>query len=564
MTAPATRVLPAGDRALLVELADLDAALSLSAELRRRPLPRQLEVVPAARTVLLRFDAGSLPQAELEERLAAWRVGPVRDAHPRAAEAEEPVVITVDYDGEDLAEVARLTGLDPEEVVRRHTAADYRVAFAGFAPGFAYLAGGDPALTVPRRRSPRTRIPAGAVAIAGEFSGIYPRSSPGGWQLLGRTDARLWDPSRAEPALLRPGARVRFIAGRLPADTDGADADREPGPTEASTAPDPQLQLLGTALLTTVQDDGRAGHAAIGVPPSGAVDRPALHRANRAVGNAPGAAAIEFAAGALTLRARVDAVLAVSGSSLGLSIVVGDPAAGDGTGDAEITGIDVTDASHADAVLHPPGVPVAVPAGAVVRVHPADRGRYGYLAVRGGVEAAAVLGSAATDTLSGLGPQRLDAGAGLRIAAAPMSGLRPVDRQLEPPLPAADVVVTVRAVLGPRDDWFDTDAVAALGEQLFTVTSASDRVGIRLDGAQPLHRRPEAPAELPSEGMVAGMLQVPPDGQPVLFLADHPVTGGYPVIATLDAAEVARAAQVPIGGMLRLALRRAHGAAARR
>jgi KipI family sensor histidine kinase inhibitor len=129
-----------------------------------------------------------------------------------AAADTEPVEIAVVYDGPDLAEVARLTGLDEEAVVAAHTGTPWRIAFGGFAPGFAYLTGGDPRLAVPRRDEPRTTVPAGAVGLAGEYSGVYPRPSPGGWQLIGRTDAVLWDADRDPPALLTPGGTVRFRA----------------------------------------------------------------------------------------------------------------------------------------------------------------------------------------------------------------------------------------------------------------------------------------------------------------------------------------------------------------
>jgi KipI family sensor histidine kinase inhibitor len=132
-------------------------------------------------------------------------VGPVE------APATDAVEIPVVYDGPDLADVARLTGLAADEVVAAHTGTPWRVAFSGFAPGFAYLVGGDPRLAVPRRERSRTSVPAGSVGLAGEYSGVYPRSSPGGWQLIGRTDAVLWDLDREPPALLRPGGEVRFV-----------------------------------------------------------------------------------------------------------------------------------------------------------------------------------------------------------------------------------------------------------------------------------------------------------------------------------------------------------------
>lgn len=229
------RVLPLGERALLVEVDGAREVLALAERLREGspglraepvgqgegfvdPREQPLELVPAARTLMVRASTpAGLPAARVavEEALAALPGG---DGPGRSAESEierpasDPVLITVTYDGPDLAEVAALTGLSPEEVVEAHTGADYTVAFIGFAPGFAYLVGGDPRLHVPRRDTPRASVPAGAVGLAGEFSGVYPRSSPGGWQLLGRTDTVLWDVRRDPPALLPPGTRVRFEA----------------------------------------------------------------------------------------------------------------------------------------------------------------------------------------------------------------------------------------------------------------------------------------------------------------------------------------------------------------
>lgn len=198
------RFLPAGRCGVLVEVDDLDTVLRLHAALRRQPLAGVSDVVPAARTVLLIHD-DTTTYARIAE---AVRDLPLPAVAPTTGAAVE---IPVVYDGADLAEVARQTGLDHDEVIRRHAAGDYVVAFSGFAPGFAYLIGGDQALHVGRRDSPRTKVPAGSVALAGEFTGVYPREGPGGWQLIGRTDAPLWDLSRESPALLPPGARVRFV-----------------------------------------------------------------------------------------------------------------------------------------------------------------------------------------------------------------------------------------------------------------------------------------------------------------------------------------------------------------
>jgi KipI family sensor histidine kinase inhibitor len=203
------RLRPVGERGLLVEVEELETVHRLHAALRALDQHGVVELVPGYRTLLLVAQQG---RAQVLDELAADL--PELELPDADAVAGEPVEIPVRYDGEDLPEVARLTGLDAEEVVRRHTAPEYTVAFLGFSPGFPYLVGLDPALEVPRRDTPRTSIPAGSVGLAGGQTGIYPTASPGGWQLIGRTEVTLFDPDRHPPALLGPGSRLRFtVAG---------------------------------------------------------------------------------------------------------------------------------------------------------------------------------------------------------------------------------------------------------------------------------------------------------------------------------------------------------------
>jgi KipI family sensor histidine kinase inhibitor len=196
---------PYGPQAVLVEPDEPAAVLPLTRALAE--VDGVAEIVPAARTLL----AVLRPDADPVAAAAAIRDRAVHLSSEPPAQPE-PVVLDVDYDGADLAETAAELGLAPDELVRRHSRGEYVVAFCGFAPGFAYLTGLDPALHVPRLGDPRTKVPAGSVGIAGEFTGVYPRASPGGWRLLGRTDAVLWDLDRTPPALLAPGTRVRFRA----------------------------------------------------------------------------------------------------------------------------------------------------------------------------------------------------------------------------------------------------------------------------------------------------------------------------------------------------------------
>ena len=197
------RVLPYGDRALLVELPDLAAVAAVRTALERAPLPGQTELVPAARTVLVVLD-----RAPAETDAAALRRIPLQP--PPGAERSPRIDLPVVFDGPDLPEVAELTGRSVPALVEALTTTELTVAFVGFAPGFGYLTGLPPELHVPRRATPRTSVPAGSVGLAGPFAGAYPRASPGGWQLVGRTDAVLFDVGREPPALLAPGVRVRF------------------------------------------------------------------------------------------------------------------------------------------------------------------------------------------------------------------------------------------------------------------------------------------------------------------------------------------------------------------
>ena len=194
------------------------------------PLPGQLDAVAAAATVLLKF--GTHAEA-LAARTAVGHVD--LGAVPR--DSSRDVTIEVVYDGEDLAEVGMLTGLGRDGVVAAHTGQLWTAAFGGFAPGFTYLLGENHTLDVPRRSSPRTAVPAGSVALGGTFSAVYPRQSPGGWQLIGRTTAVLWDLGRESPALVRPGDTVRYVAVR---EAVALTPDRLRHRTRPAKSPDPR------------------------------------------------------------------------------------------------------------------------------------------------------------------------------------------------------------------------------------------------------------------------------------------------------------------------------------
>jgi biotin-dependent carboxylase uncharacterized domain len=280
------------------------------------------------------------------------------------------------------------------------------------------------------------------------------------------------------------------------------------------------LEVLATGPLTTVQDLGRPGLAPLGVGRSGAADRTSLRLANRLLANPEDAAALEVTAGGLVMRAVGHLLVVVTGAVGPLS------------------------AAGRDAYLNEL---LPLDDGDELRVGPPAAGLRTYVGVRGGVAVPRVLGSRATDSLSGLGPPIPVAGDVLPVGSAPVD-FPVVDAA--PVVPPAAGEVALRVVLGPRDDWFTDDAVATLLHRPFTVSADSNRVGMRLTGDALARRRHD---ELPSEGVVPGALQVPPTGLPVLFLADHPVTGGYPVVAVVLEDDVDRAAQAGPGTVLRFA-----------
>lgn len=285
------------------------------------------------------------------------------------------------------------------------------------------------------------------------------------------------------------------------------------------------LEIVAAGPQALVADRGRPGNAHLGVPPSGALDRPAYELGNRLVGNACGAAGLELLGGGLRARARGARVVAVTGAPAPVR-VDGRPAA-----------------SHAA---------VRVPDGALLEIGPPVGGLRVYLAVAGGLDVPAALGSRSTDLLSGLGPDPVADGDVL--AVGPWTGPVPESGPVPVSVSALSLPLRLRVRLGPRDDWF-TDARAALAGPVWTVSPTGNRIGVRLDGPPPRRRPDTAGRELPSEGMVTGAVQAPPDGPPVVFLADHPTTGGYPVIGVVEPADLPVLAQAPPGSPVRFHLR---------
>ena len=511
---------PVGTRALLVELDGLSQVMAWHEALTAQPLKDQVDAIAAATTLLLTFNTPNSAHAAAEL---------LEDFHPSARSVEEPRLVEIDvlYDGADLDEAADLLGMSREGLIDWHTSTEWLAAFGGFAPGFTYCTPADASrgVDIPRRSTPRTAVPAGAVGIAGNFSAVYPRVSPGGWQLLGTTTTPMWESDAQPPALVQPGDRVRYRAvSSLPDIVSTTPFGRR------TPARLPRMEVIDPGLVTLFQDQGRPGRGNLGVTPSGAADQAAAATANVAVGNPRGATVLENIGG-IRLRALTDTVICVTGAQARVLL---------------------------DEMPVHLARPVLVTAGSTVIVEPATYGMRSYIAIRGGIVADTELGSASTDVLSGLGPAPVRIGD--IIGVLPRSSAM-TDAQLTNPLRVSEgsngqTSGVLRCVLGPRDDWFTQDSLDAFLERKWEVTPQSNRVGLRLTAASaaeaPLQRSREG--ELPSEGMVAGSVQVPPSGEPVVFLRDHAVTGGYPVIATVLEEDIDIAAQLPPGATVRFEL----------
>lgn len=476
----------------------LDLVLRLVRLLEQKRIPEVLDIVSSFDTLAVHFDPAN--GAVVLDWLTSL-------PPPAAADAFEPrsIVAPVVYDGPDLESLAASLGRSEQEIIDLHATAQYTVAAVGFSPGFPYLSGLPEELRMPRRATPRA-VPPGAVAIAGEQAGIYPFASQGGWHVLGRTDLRLFDPCRAEPAMLQAGDRLRFEpVKRLEFLPVVEPPDR---PAEGD------LEILEPGALTSVQDLGRPGFQKLGVSPGGAADPVAARVANRLVGNPDDAAVLECT---------------MTGPRLGFHKA------------ARVAWVGWADAAS--------GKPVAMKAGARLDLTGRLRALRGYVAVSGGIDVSVVMGSRATDVRAGFGGhcgRTLKAGDRLKTGPLPPG---PAGDEWRVGWPHADGgLIELRFVKGMQAGWFDRQALARFKTAIYQISPMSDRMGARLDG--PALERAQA-REMVSQPVVAGSVQVPPDGRPIVLMAERQTIGGYPQIGHVISADLPQLARAWPGTPLR-------------
>jgi KipI family sensor histidine kinase inhibitor len=536
---PGSGIREAGDSALLLELdAVIDPAvnaraIAIAAAVAAEHVTGVRDIIPTYRSVAVHFDP-----------LVA-DVDGLRDALRRAADAEPAptagalVEVPVAYGGEngpDLDDVVTFAGTSPAAVVERHCAPEYRVFMLGFLPGFAYMGTVDDAIAAPRRATPRTRIPAGSVGIAGQQTGVYPRQSPGGWQLIGRTGLQIFDPFRTPVSIFSPGDRVKFVAVK----EIGVDHRRAVDPPSPIRDPFGGVTVLAPGFFTTVQDSGRWGHQDRGVPVAGPMDGRSCRLANALAGNSPDAAALETTLAGPELRFERPVRVAIAGADLSASV------------DGAVMAVDSARECAA---------------GSVLRFGERRCGIRGYVAFDGGIDVPRVLGSRATHVVSELGGvtgRALKAGDRLRLGESKGQSIPHAARRGRFASAAAGGA-HVRVMRGPQDDYFDERAFDILHHTRFTISAESNRMGYRLVGASGMAGPAEAsrrivctpgpfgPGSMISDATFIGGLQIPPSGEPILLMADRQTTGGYPQIATVIMADLPLAGQLAPGDWIEFA-----------
>lgn len=479
---------------------------ALAAALAAARPPGVRELYPGYGSVYLEWDDAALGRPAVEQWVESALA--VSEASPDAPQPSAPTTIPIRWDGPDLPDVLRRTGLAVDGLAALLAATDYLVYAVGAGPGQPLLGPLGKGLAIPRLPTPRAVVEPLSVGLAGPQATVYPVRMPGGWSLIGTALTAIYDPRRADAALLAAGDRVRFVSSGA----EGAAQPEPPGDPEPLVLlpPEPRRPVLlveEPGALDLVVDEGRFDAADLGLAQSGALDSAAARLANALVGNPAGSPVLEMTLTGPTLTALAPVHLCLTGAGMRLEI-------------------DGEDAS---------GRTTAVRPGATVAIRPSGAGVRGYLAIGGGIEAAAHRGSASTD-LRGLIGRRLGPGDVLG-QAGPTAGWGGSVRLRHPD--SGPVVIRLRR--GPQ--WTD-EAARALVSRPFAVTAA-DRTGVRLAG-------PEVPgSELLSESPPLGAVQVPPSGSPIVLLADRLRSAGYAKPALVHPGDIPRFGQVREGATIR-------------
>lgn len=519
-----------GERAVLIEVADEISreantyvlALKRKLEEKAKVLRGILELVPAYTTLLIYYDPTHVSIDNLLQTIRKVEGEIKSEAIEKIVGRRRIIEIPVIYGGEfgpDLQFIAEYSGLSIEEIIKIHSSQIYLVYMIGFTPGFAYMGEVPDVIAVPRLEKPRLKVPAGSVGIAGKQTGIYPIESPGGWRIIGRTPLKLFNPKSSKPTLLNAGDLVKFkpISRR---EYEKLKKARKIVEEREEVKGEVALQVENVGPGVTVQDFGRIGFRKYGVPFSGALDKKSFMIANILVGNDVNSACIEVFQSSLTLRALKDVIIAITGAEIYATI-----------NGEKISTYQATILRKNDELF----------------IQQFERGQVAYIAVSGGIEEPMLLGSRSYYLRADIG-RALKSGALLTIGKIRDESVfkdypaRKIPSKFKPVI---EEEITLRVILGPHDEYLSSEIVEDFLVSTFVVTPYIDRMGFRLTKLE--GEGYGGTGRLISCGTVPGAIQIPPDGNPIVLMADAQTTGGYPIIGTVILSDLDILAQAQPG-----------------
>ncbi len=528
------RLLVAGEQGLAVDFGEvIDPAInrqvnSLAKLLAVQKIDGLLETVPTYRSLMIFFDPLRIGRSELNARVR--EIAGFSDDSSPVTDTGRTIRVPVCYGGEfgpDLDFVAEINGISAKEVIRIHSSVEYPVYMLGFLPGFPYLGDVPEGITAPRLENPRRKVAAGSVGIAGSQSGIYPLESPGGWRIIGRTPLRLFDPGSSRPFLLAAGDKVRFepvsenafrvLKSEIDSGPDSIDVIS--GNADGSAV----LTVVKPGLLTTVQDEGRFGFREYGMQVSGAMDRYACTVANILAGNGPSSAVLEMTLIGGAFRFEKDAYVSVCGADM----------------QGKLNGVAIRNWSA-----------FTVTAGSELTFGPAVSGTRSYLAVSGGMAVPLVMGSRSTCLRAGTGGfhgRALKSGDVLSCmeVESRIRKTRVLPRRF---VPRYTESILLRVLPGPQEDHFSGQGISVFYSSEYRVSPRNDRMGYVLEGPAIRH---ESGADIVSDALCPGAVQVPGNGQPIIMTADHQTTGGYAKIGAVIGTDLRGLVQARQGNTIR-------------
>ena len=500
--------------------------LTLFHLLQQQPFPGFVESVPAYTTLSIFYQLELIPSNTgspflfIKNQVAALLLQVQGELSPDTPLAPKGYIsIPVCYDdayAPDLDSVAVAKGISKESVMALHQETTYKVYMMGFLPGFAYMGTVSDAIASARKPTPRARVEAGSVGIAGKQTGIYPIDTPGGWQIIGRTPSRMFDPEAKHPFLLKTGDTVKFYTISKAAFEESSDPKNTPPPRPPASRPADAV-LLKSGIYTTMQDYGRFGFRAFGVPAGGAMDLPAHQIGNALVGNRQHAATIECTMGDLILHINTDTCVALTGGGTAF----------------------INDKNAALYACH------AVSKNDIVAIKFNKQGIRTYIAVKGGFDAPALMNSKSMSPVAGIGAP-LKKGEELWFGMDCASSIKQVDSAFAQPVNVGHK--TIRVMHGPEYNWMTEDSASAFYTQEYTLTNRCDRMGCHVQAAALLLSEPR---DMLSAAVTNGAIQLTPNGQLILLMSDCQTTGGYPRVGQIAAVDLPRIAQLGSGETIR-------------